>query len=507
MSAGGLVPQGSRRWQVVVGVAAVVLGLVCGSATYAALSPALLTPDETAHIDYGYQVWHGRLPVFEDGITFTPGAGVLVPGWQYEAHHPPLYYLLIAPAVGPLIDGDHWKSAVMAARAINVLIAAGCVLALAWTGSLLTTRRRWAWAIAVPAVAAPLTPFMHVGGAAFNDNLSALFTILSLGTGILVLRHGLRRWRLLLVALLCGLGSLSRANFVITLIVVTATLGVGTWLHDRGRAGRRLVRSLLVGAIPFAAALGGSGWFYWRNIQRTGSWVGAQTDFSVAHMNRRRRGHFDVLTDPEFWEQQLRLMRHAAPGGADWLGPRVLLAVGAIGVVTCVVWIVRFVRQDADRGPSSRQPSPAVVQAAIVIALVAQLIGVVLVQVVYAGIGGATINRYVLPGLLPVGALFAAAVLAAGRRLAGLALLVYLAVAWGLFGQWVWIVSSRGGLQISGSTGNNVPWLAVWETVALLVLAVVVQVVALTDWSRRELELEPSANGAAASRWWRPPRG
>lgn len=489
MSAGGLAPHRWRRRRVVVGVAAVVLGLVCGSATYAALSPALLTPDETAHIDYGYQVWHGQLPVFEDGITFTPGAGVRVPGLQYEAHHPPLYYLLIAPAVGPLIDSDHWKSAVMAARAINVLIAAGCVLALAWAGSLLTTRRRWAWAIAVPAVVAPLTPFMHVGGAAHNDNLPALLSILSLGTGILVLRHGPTRRRLLLIAMLCGLGGLARANFVITLIVLTATIAVGSWLHADGQPARRLARSLLAAGIPFAAALATSGWFYWRNIRRTGSWAGAQTDFGVAHMNRSRRGHFDVLTDDLFWEQQLRLMRHAAPGGADWLGPRVLLVVGAIGMVTCFVWIVRFVRQrrpadlpppagaatatevrassdgeieDSGDGAASRQPpSPVVVQAAIVLVLVAQFVGVVLVQVVYAGIGGATINRYVLPGLLPLGALFAAAVLAAGRRLAGLALLVYLAIAWGLFGQWVWIVSTTGGFQVSGSTGNNVPWLAI----------------------------------------------
>lgn len=500
-SAGGLVPHRSPRRRVIVGVVAVVIGLVCGSAAFAALSPTLVTPDETSHIDYGYQVWHGQLPRFEDGIAFTPGAGVRVPGVQWEAHHPPLYYLLIAPAVGPLIDSDRWQAAVMAARAINLLIAAGCILALAWAGSLLTTRRRWAWAIAVPAAVAPLSPFMRVGGSAYNDNLPALLVVLSLGTGILVLRYGPSRLRLLLVAFLCGLGSLARANFVVTLIVVAAMVAVGVWLHDSGRVTRRLGRSVLAGAFPFAAALAASGWFYLRNIRLTGSWTGAQTEFGLANMQRHRRGLADVLNDPSFWEQQLRLMRHPTFGSADWLGPRVLLAAAAVGLVACILWMVRFARQQTTA--ELRQPSPLVVQAAIVVAMLAQFGGVLLIQVLYAGIGGATINRYLLPGLLPIGALLAAAVLAAGRRFAGLGLLVYLAFAWGLFGQWLWIVSTEGGFQISGSTSNDVPWLAVWAAAALLVVAVVVQAAALTDWSRSELE--PSANGAAASRWWRSP--
>jgi len=59
--------------------------------------------DETGHFDYAYQVWHGRLPVFEDGVSVKPPFAS-IPPVQWTAQHPPLFYVIEAPFIGPFVD-------------------------------------------------------------------------------------------------------------------------------------------------------------------------------------------------------------------------------------------------------------------------------------------------------------------------------------------------------------------------------------------------------------------
>jgi hypothetical protein len=145
----------SRRFHR-IGVGGLVLAIVGAATAFAALSKALYTSDETAHMDYAYQVWLGRLPVFQHGLLFRP-PGANVPPVQWEAQHPPLFYLITAPVVGPLINGGHWLSAVLAGRACCVVVAAACIVALSWAGSLVSQGNRLSWAIAVPAVVSPVS--------------------------------------------------------------------------------------------------------------------------------------------------------------------------------------------------------------------------------------------------------------------------------------------------------------------------------------------------------------
>ena len=251
---------GAQRRRVLIGVLSVIVALGCSSVVIAAVTPVLSTPDEVSHVDYGYQVWHGDLPVFEDGVVFRP-PGCKLPPVHLESQHPPLYYLIIAPVVGPLIDAGHWRIADLAARAVNVAIAIACVIALAWAGSMVARRRRWAWAIAVPAMAAPITPLGRVGGTVFSDNLTTLLTILALGLAIQIIRRGPTRWSMALAALVCAAGSLTRGNFVATIIVLTIALPIGVLLNPRATPRGRIWKSLGAAALPFAAALVAGGWF------------------------------------------------------------------------------------------------------------------------------------------------------------------------------------------------------------------------------------------------------
>lgn len=477
---------GVQRRRVMTGVIAVIIAIGCSAAVFAAVSPILSTPDETAHVDYGYQVWHGELPVFENGVVFRPASGA-IPPVHLESQHPPLYYLIIAPVVGPLIDAGHWKVAVLGARAVNVLIAIGCVVALGWAGSMLARRRRWAWAIAVPAVVAPISPFLRVGGSVYSDNLTTLLTILALGLAVQIIRRGPGRWALALTALACAAGALARGNFALTLIVLTVALPIGVLLNPAATGRGRIWKALGAAVLPFAAALLASGWFYLRNIRLTGSWTGGHPEWSIANLGRRERPVMSLVGSCGFWEEQLSLFRQTKDPALLGLGRSLLLVTAVIGLAAMVFWLVRSRRSAAGRsavdGP--RLFGFELEQLAVAAVLAAQALGAEVLQIVYASAGGGIITRYLLPALLPIGAVLAAGVLAFGRQLAGPAYLVYGAIAWGLFLNWAWLEMTAKSSGVTGLTANGIPKAPLWVALALLCVAIVTIAMSLTEWTSR----------------------
>ncbi|WP_036960808.1 hypothetical protein, partial [Promicromonospora kroppenstedtii] len=61
---------------------AVLVAVLCGvllSLTVALADAPYATGDEPPHVDYAYQVWHGDLPVFEDGLELRPDRAWLAP--------------------------------------------------------------------------------------------------------------------------------------------------------------------------------------------------------------------------------------------------------------------------------------------------------------------------------------------------------------------------------------------------------------------------------------------
>lgn len=78
-----------------LGIAANLVLAASMATAWAYSQPLFGTADEAAHFDYAYQVWTGRLPVFERGLVIRPPFGFLPPV-QWTAQHPPLYYLVLA---------------------------------------------------------------------------------------------------------------------------------------------------------------------------------------------------------------------------------------------------------------------------------------------------------------------------------------------------------------------------------------------------------------------------
>jgi hypothetical protein len=73
---------GDRAARVALIAACLATLLMC-CAVAIAMAP-LGTMDETAHIDYAYQIWHGKLPVFGHGLIIRPPHPALRPSVQWN---------------------------------------------------------------------------------------------------------------------------------------------------------------------------------------------------------------------------------------------------------------------------------------------------------------------------------------------------------------------------------------------------------------------------------------
>lgn len=364
------------------------------------------TGDEPPHVDYAYQVWHGELPVFEDGLELRPDGAWLAPV-QWTAQHPPLYYLLIAPLVGPLADAGHPVAAVYAARGVNVLLSGVLVLAAWWSA------RRLAGPDSVlPVLVAFLAGVMpaaaHVGGNAYNDLLATLGVTVLFGLAATAVRRGLdgRLIALLsLVAAACALTRLSAA--LIAAVVAGVALAAGAVRAKQGRGRWRHVIALAV-AGP-GAVLAASGWFYLRNVRLTGTITGSHFDWALENQNRQERPMWAVLADPETW---LRM-----PDLFWWAGrlpPSTPLTITTLVVTALLlVWaplviaLVRSLSVERVKTPARKEVSTGStnggVDGLLLRALPVVTVAVsVCVQVAYASSGGGVYPRYLLVVSLPL---------------------------------------------------------------------------------------------------------
>lgn len=213
-----------------------VLTAVLLSALAALVQAPYATGDEAPHIDYAYQVWRGELPVFEDGLEHRPAGAWLAPV-QWTAQHPPLYYVLVAPIVGPLAEAGHPVAAVYAARAVNVLLS-GVLVLVAHAGA----RRICRPGSAVPAVAAFVAAMMaaksHIGGSGYNDLLAAVFVTAVFGVAAATIRRGLDTRLVLALSLLASGAALTRLSAGVIAVAVAGVAGLaGIVRAAQGRGG------------------------------------------------------------------------------------------------------------------------------------------------------------------------------------------------------------------------------------------------------------------------------
>ncbi|MBF4608680.1 hypothetical protein [Curtobacterium sp. VKM Ac-1393] len=395
-----------REWATPVVLAATLFVLVAAVARIASTDP-LGGTDESAHVDYAIRVWHGQLPVLMDGVRFRPGFGH-TPPVQWVAQHPPLYYALLAPIVGPLVDSGHTVQAVVAARLVNAVIVAAIVPAAAWAAS-----RCFPGVRRLPATVAVVSGFTAVvivqGGVVYNDSLAAFFGVLACGVAGAALRSGVTTRLVVGGAVVAAAGISTRLSFALWLVAIAVAFLLCRQVRVarlRGPWAR-----VLVALVPVVAAAGASGWFWIRNVVVAGSFSGRPK----AWPGWVPREHFtdgEIVAMPLFWKQLFAVYR----GALDLLDPvpwtlftvPLVLAVGS-----AVALVVRgVVRRRSGAQPTERAAAAAHWRRALVVAMLATVaVLFVAVQVRYAAGGGAPINRYPLAIWGPI-----ALAIAAGLR-------------------------------------------------------------------------------------------
>ncbi|MBZ2196413.1 hypothetical protein [Occultella gossypii] len=363
-----------------LGVLAVLVATAGFSASVALAVPMFGTADESAHFDYAYQVWHGTLPTFEGGLVIRPPFGS-VPPVQWVSQHPPLFYLILAPVVGPLVDAEHMLRAGYAARAVNIAITVAFVAAVIWASRKLTPGRP-RLAVTTGIVAASSAWVSGVGGAVYNDILAAFFCALLLGVTARSIRSGLTRQDTTLLAVLGSLGMLSRASAAIVLALCLAALVIGAALGPAPGRARRVGRSLLHATIAGCVVLASALWFYLHLLESTGTLTGGNIEWFRARLGRVERPVLELVADPDAWWQLTRFFGHGRYGTfpVELMTTACLLLPVAVGLV-----FLRRLRTTI--------PADAVVAGlatALVLAALAQQFG-------YASGGGQLSPRYLLP--------------------------------------------------------------------------------------------------------------
>lgn len=313
-----------RYPEALIGVAA-----VAGSLAHACLSPLFSSGDEMAHFDYAYQVWHGHLPIFERGLAVDPPWGFRPPV-QWTAQHPPLFYAILSPAVGPLMDAGRPYAAGMAARAVNALLAGLLCWVVVWAVRGIVGRHREIALVAGFAVASAAWIF-GVGGAVYNDVLGALVVATAVGAVARLLRDGPRGkwwWVLAFASMAAGLTRLALVPVIgLALLAVVAK---GLFQPREARRREWLWPVVAIGAAMVAS----SGWFYARNVRLTGSISGAHPGWALEHTSRSHVPVAAIVSSPRSWAKLFGIFSYANdPGGVSlWLLLVVPVIVAAVAV-------------------------------------------------------------------------------------------------------------------------------------------------------------------------------
>jgi 4-amino-4-deoxy-L-arabinose transferase-like glycosyltransferase len=292
-------PRAMPAWLGLVLAVHLVLGFMYDRAT-----PIFEAPDEGFH--FAFVRW----------ISLGHGLPVQQPGqladWEQEGSQPPLYYLLVSgltrdintsdwaqvfvhnPFVRhepgtefnanayrhPLDDEAPYTGTTLAvhlARWFSLVLSLFTIF-FTYRLALAVFPTRYMLALLAAAFVAFIPQVLFINASVNNDNL-----LMALSTAALWVMAGLMPanvarfyWKAAVLGLLLGLAALSKVSGLVLWPVAAGAVAWGAW---RGRDWKRFV---LGGLVIAALALLVCGWWYWRNEQLYGDWLGLSTMLAIA---------------------------------------------------------------------------------------------------------------------------------------------------------------------------------------------------------------------------------
>ncbi|GAB3280389.1 hypothetical protein [Microbacterium lacusdiani] len=372
-------------------VALVLLG-IGGPFAYAMASPIYSSGDEAAHVDYAFQLWHGELPVFEEGLELGNTVGVHPPV-QWTAHHPPLLYLLLAPFVGPLADAGNIEGAGMAGRMVMVALSIALLYAIRGIARLLLPTVAGI-GLASALIVGLSVWFVRLGGSVYTDTLAALVSALAF-YALLRLARGRTPVRdIVLFAVACAGCALTRFSLLPVAVLFAVAVIVIGHLPGPLRARHAWTAAVAAGVTVVASSL----WFYLRNIALTGNASGGHPDWAAEHTRRVARPVLEVTRDPAFWTRMTEQFSTGTypplPRALETPLPWTLLLFALPLLIGLVAHVADVLRERRERA----------VRLVILATALCACGGIAIMQIMHHAGGGSAFARYffaMLPFLAP----------------------------------------------------------------------------------------------------------
>ncbi|MCG7983952.1 MAG: hypothetical protein JAY90_14540 [Candidatus Thiodiazotropha lotti] len=365
--------------------------------------------DTQVHIDYAWQISNGSTPDFYQGLTLP--YELKKDEIQFAAHHPPLYYKLISPITGYLVNNDYsYSTVVLGVRVANSVIALLILILVAIYSELFNLFKRPNFDILFLTVFAFFIPFIKVSSLVFNEITLVLLVTATWIATLKIIRTGYTHKAFAAYLICVSLGLYSKVSFLPVFLISISLLFRHLYFERRSNTlSTNTPNPLLLVMLAFTSVVWISGEFYFNNYLNSGyfwraapqSWV---VDFGT---NRKFKDLEDVLTSGKMWSY---IVTSPLIVGLQYRIDNSLF-IGLVYTATLVAYI-SFLTKFAQRTIKSSIDRKTLL---ISVAFILLIIAVYLEMIVHAKGYGNYNPRYIIPAITVICAILATGLLSIKR--------------------------------------------------------------------------------------------
>ncbi len=260
--------------------------------------PPYKSADCIHHVDYAWQLYeNGNIPDFNTGLQLPRRHSKV----QFTAHHPPLYYLIVGPFVTYHVNNGKMAKAYVAGVVITWLLGLSALAIIFWSGYQIFEESKFFHGFTCVLLTITFAPFIKFTSLLYNDMLALATSTAGLALSVIIIKNGLDRKKLILLAIASLLGMSSRASYISVLGISLLSVGCSIYFRDQISFKSKIIRYLKAVSIVLGVVLVGIGWFYWNNYQMSGSWARAAPQDWAASLGRRYLPFYSALTKTSLW--------------------------------------------------------------------------------------------------------------------------------------------------------------------------------------------------------------
>jgi 4-amino-4-deoxy-L-arabinose transferase-like glycosyltransferase len=301
---------------------------------------------QSAHLTKDQAVPRSKRP------SFSQIAPAAQPGFNIEAQHPPLYYVVIAAglresqAVMPFHLLRAWDQEMVAARLLSALLIAPIPL-LVW---LTAKRLRLSTPAALTATLVPLAipQLQFIGASVNNDDMLALLAAALTYLVVRIATGDTRTRTIVLAGVVTGLALLAKAFAYVFPIWVLVAIAVG---RTRGRERIKLRDVGIFLGVAFASG----GWWYARSLVEFGSLNPSLDVARFPHLQGFKPNW------PNWFHVALRTLNYTSWANFGWYDTHVayVVSVIAVAVLGAAILIAFFAPRRTSSSATPTSPTRA----------------------------------------------------------------------------------------------------------------------------------------------------